>query len=78
MPASDPLRKFAAALVSTHSWSGCVAEKLFEDDRLDAWSDGGAICLIAVSAYGDPLDLGEGEIEALIEKLQNLLAAERA
>jgi hypothetical protein len=32
-------------------------------DRLEAWVDGGAICVIAVSACGDPLDLGEDEVE---------------
>ena len=47
--------------------------KLFEQDRLDAWYDGSAICLIAVGSHGDPLDLGEHEVEALIEKLQALL-----
>jgi hypothetical protein len=40
------------------------------EDRLDAWCDGSAICVIAVGAYGDPLDLGEDEVEAFIEKLR--------
>ena len=52
--------------------------KLFEQDRLDgvrldALYDGSAICLIAVGSHGNPLDLGEHEVEALIEKLQALL-----
>jgi hypothetical protein len=42
-------------------------------DRLDAWSDGSAICVIAVSAHGDPLDLGENEIENFIDKLRQCL-----
>jgi Fe2+ transport system protein FeoA len=39
-------------------------------DRLEAWVDGSAICVIAVSALGDPLDLGEDEVEAFIEQLR--------
>jgi hypothetical protein len=39
-------------------------------ERLDVWHDGSAICIIAVGSCGEPLDLGEGEVEALIEKLQ--------
>jgi hypothetical protein len=46
-----------------------VSEGVVQTDRLNTWLDGSAICLIAVSAQGDPLDLGEGEVEALIEKL---------
>lgn len=55
-----------------------MAEKLFESDRLDVCYDGSAICVIAVGSYGDPLDLGEGEVEDLIEKLQAALAESRA
>lgn len=44
------------------------------EDRLDAWYDGSAICLIAVGAQGDPLDLGDEEVRALIAKLQQCLA----
>lgn len=51
-----------------------VAKRLFDEDRLDAWFDGSAIQLIAVSSHGDPLDLGEGEVQAFIDKLQSLLA----
>ena len=29
-------------------------------DRLDAWWDGSAICVIAVGSQGDPLDLEKG------------------
>lgn len=47
------------------------------EDRLDAWYDGSAICLIAVGSHGDPLDLGEEEVEALIEKLQACLRESR-
>jgi Fe2+ transport system protein FeoA len=39
-------------------------------DRLEAWVDGSAICVIAVSAFGDPLDLGESGVEAFIEQLR--------
>ena len=39
-------------------------------DRLEAWYDGSAICVIAVGSHGDPLDLGEHEVEAFIAKLQ--------
>jgi hypothetical protein len=45
---------------------------------LDAWHDGSAICIIAVGSCGDPLGLGEGEVEALIEKLQAALAKDQA
>jgi hypothetical protein len=44
--------------------------RLFEQDRLNVWYDGSAICVIAVGSHGVPLDLGENEVEALIEKLQ--------
>jgi hypothetical protein len=44
-------------------------------DRLDAWWDGSAMCVIAVGSHGDPLDLGEEEVEAFIEKLQACLRA---
>jgi hypothetical protein len=47
--------------------------QLFPEDRLDAWWDGSAICVVAVGSHGDPLDLGEGEVVAFIEKLQALV-----
>lgn len=47
--------------------------EIADQDRLDAWHDGSAICVIAVGSHGDPLDLGEHEVEAFIEKLQRLL-----
>jgi hypothetical protein len=31
----------------------------FPEDLLDAWYDGSAICVIAVSTHGDPLNLDE-------------------
>ena len=45
-----------------------------QEERLDAWYDGSAICLIAVGAHGDPLDLGDDEVRSLIAKLQQCLA----
>lgn len=48
------------------------------NERLDAWYDGSAICLIAVGAHGDPLDLGDDEVRALIAKLQHCLAESEA
>ena len=48
------------------------------EERLDAWYDGSAICLIAVGAQGDPLDLGDDEVRALITKLQHCLAESEA
>ena len=47
--------------------------QLFSEDRLDVWYDGSAICLIAVGSHGDPLDIGEEEVHALIAKLQQCL-----
>jgi hypothetical protein len=44
-----------------------------EGDRLDAWYDGSAICIVAIGTHGDPLDLAEHEVEAFIEKLQHCL-----
>ena len=49
-----------------------------QEERLDAWYDGSAICLIAVGAHGDPLDLGNDEVRALIAKLQHCLAESEA
>ena len=47
------------------------------EDRLDAWYDGSAICIIAVGSNGDPLDLGDHEVEDFIEKLQACLRQSR-
>ncbi len=47
-------------------------------DRLDVWYDGSAICIIAVAASGDPLDLGEDEAEDLLHKLQACIAQAKA
>jgi hypothetical protein len=47
------------------------------ENRLDAWYDGDAICVIAVGSHGDPLDLSQHEVEAFIEKLQECLRKER-
>ncbi|WP_454775479.1 hypothetical protein [Janthinobacterium tructae] len=49
-----------------------------QDERLDTWYDGSAICLIAVGAHGDPLDLSDDEVRALIAKLQHCLAESEA
>ncbi|SDE91918.1 hypothetical protein SAMN05444679_1395 [Variovorax sp. CF079] len=46
-------------------------------ERLDVWVDGAAVCLIAVGSHGDPLDLGEQEVEALIQRLQDCLRMAR-
>lgn len=42
-------------------------------ERLDVWVDGSTVCLIAVGSHGDPLDLGDQEVEALIQRLQDCL-----
>jgi hypothetical protein len=52
--------------------------QLFEQDRLEAWYDGSAICVIAVGSHGDPLDLSESEVEAFIAKLQESLKQARS
>ena len=39
-------------------------------DRMDAWYDGSAVRVIAVSSCGDPLYLAEHEARALIVKLE--------
>ena len=44
-----------------------------KEDRLDAWFDGSAVCLLAVGAHEEPLDLSEDEVQALIVKLQGCL-----
>lgn len=49
-----------------------------QEERLDAWYDGSAICLIAVGAHGDPLDLGDDEVRALIARLELCLAQSQA
>lgn len=48
-----------------------------KEDRLDAWFDGSAVCLIAIGAHGEPLDLDEKEVESLVAKLQDCLAQMR-
>ena len=44
-----------------------------KEDKLDAWFDGSAVCLIAIGAHNEPLDLAADEVQALIEKLQHCL-----
>jgi len=52
--------------------------KLFDDERLNAWFDGSAVCVIAVGTHGDPLDLDDHEVEKFIEKLQCALKQSQA
>jgi len=47
--------------------------QLPKQDRLEAWYDGSAICIIAVGSHGDPLDLSDDEVEQFIAKLQSCL-----
>lgn len=47
-------------------------------ERLDAWWDGSAICVVAVGARGEPLDLAEHEVEAFVAKLQGCLVEARS
>lgn len=47
-------------------------------ERLEAWYDGSAICLIPLGAHGNPLDLGDDEVRALIARLQQCLAESEA
>lgn len=49
-----------------------------KQDRLEAWYDGSAVCLIAVGSHGEPLDLAEHEVEALIVELEECLAKARS
>ena len=76
--AFDPLRTFTPAAKVGLSRERHLAEKLFENDRLDVYYDGSAICVVAVGSHGDPLDLGEGEVEDLIARLQAALAESKA
>jgi hypothetical protein len=48
-----------------------------KEDRLDAWFDGSAVCLIAIGAHNEPLDLDEKEVESLVAKLQDCLVQMR-
>jgi hypothetical protein len=50
-----------------------IEAKKVREGRLDAWYDGSANCVIAVNSYGDPMDLGEDEVGAFIEKLTECL-----
>jgi hypothetical protein len=76
------LRYAARSLARLDRLPGSVGGPLAElqrtaSDRLEVWHDGSAICIIAVGSQGDPLDLGEHEVEDLIEKLQTALAQDR-
>lgn len=62
----------------TYDSQGEAMPQFFEQDRLDVWYDGSAICVIAVGSHGDPLDLSESEVETLIAKLQESLAKARS
>ena len=44
------------------------------EDRLDAWYDGSAVCVVAIGSHGDPLDLADHEVSAFILKLEGCLA----
>jgi len=46
-------------------------------DRLEAWYDGSAVCIIAIGSQGDPLDLSDGEVEDYIALLQDCLRKSR-
>ncbi len=48
-----------------------------QQDRLEAWFDGSAICVIAVGSHGEPLDLADHEVEEFIEKLKKCLLQSR-
>ena len=67
-----------ASRLRFNSWpnalpGGEMSGEAKRNERLDAWYDGSAICVIAVGSQGDPLDLGEKEVAAFIEKLQKCL-----
>ena len=47
-------------------------------DRLEAWNDGSAICVIAVGSHGDPLDLATHEVRNFIDTLEACLSEEPA
>ena len=47
-------------------------------DRLEAWHDGSAICVIAISSTGDPLDLADHEVEQFISRLKACLVESHA
>lgn len=51
---------------------------ILKEDRLDAWFDGSSVCVIAISAQNEPLDLSADEVAALIAKLQGCLEEIRA
>jgi|JI7StandDraft_1071085.scaffolds.fasta_scaffold238132_2 hypothetical protein len=44
------------------------------NDKLEAWNDGSAICVIAVGSHGDPLDLAEHEVREFIRRLEACLS----
>jgi len=46
-------------------------------ERLDAWFDGSAVCVIVIGEHGDPLDLADHEVEQFIAKLQSCLRQSR-
>ncbi|MGH6612183.1 MAG: hypothetical protein ACRECQ_18220 [Burkholderiaceae bacterium] len=52
--------------------------QLARDDRLNAWFDGSAVCVVAISASGDPLDLSEDEAREFLAKLQLAIDAAQA
>jgi hypothetical protein len=63
---------------TSHEWGIMMNEVQRDEDRLDAWVDGPAICVIARAANGDPLDLSEDEVKAFIEKLQACIRIQRS
>jgi len=46
-------------------------------DRLEAWYDGSAICVVAVGSRGDPLDLAEHDVADFIKRLESCLREAR-
>ncbi len=41
-------------------------------ERLDAWYDDNAICVVAIGSHGDPLDLAEHESKHSLQSFNNV------
>ncbi len=46
---------------------------VYENDDFRAWVDGASIQIKAVTAHGDPVDFGTGEVRAIIAALTGMV-----
>lgn len=57
----------------TLKYSGAPGDERFALDDFRCWIDGDSIQIKAVTSHGDPVDLGTGEVRAIIVALSAMV-----